>query len=169
MKEIRGFVCIADVVEGKKVEIRFLFGKNMGRGTGAYESLETNGLTPFANLAEARIAKEQLQHRKNPQFKMVSIAKIEMELAENEKDLFLLRKRKRLVVIMRIPDSKETIPIGRFVEGRPSCYPVPGAYLSDNGLKPFPSFERAEYVGQEVMRQAQCGAQIATFKLTPCD
>jgi len=158
MKAIKGVVCIA-VID----ETEVLFGKNMGRGQGHYESLQSNGLTPFADYHEARAAADELRKRKD--VRETSMAILEMTLAETAREAYALRRKRSLVVVRQIPESRETILIGVPIGERFSRYPLYGALLEENGLRPFTSFQSAMYTAEEEVRQTQCPVSIATFKL----
>lgn len=158
MKAIKGVVCIA-VIDRAEV----LFGKNMERGQGHYESLQSNGLTSFADYHEARVAADELRKRKD--VCEVSVAILEMTLAETAREAFAFRRKRSLVAVRQIPESRETILIGAPVGESFSRYPLYGALLEENGLRPFTSFRPAMYTAQEEARQTQCPVSIATFKL----
>lgn len=155
MRIVDGYVCIA---KAQLVEI--LFGKAVSVGQGLYEALETNGIVAFASCADAKEAFKHLSER--TEFNQVTLGRIELKIAENESDLVILRDSNSLIVIMKSPD--QMFFIGRR-EAFPGAYPLPGAYLRTNGMKPFENFVDAEYVALEVNRQAQCAALIAGFAL----
>lgn len=156
MRIVDGFVCIAESEKSK-----VLFGKGARLIRGGYESLETNGIVPFANQCEAKEARKLLRRRRD--LTGITLARLRMEIAETEADLSKLERRRSLVVVMRLEGS--TPLLGALVKNRQGAYPLPGAYLCLNGLKPFGSFLAAEYSAREVARQGRCGVTIATFKL----
>lgn len=158
MKTIQGFVCI--VIMNRR---EILFGKNMGGGQGHYENFCTNDMTPFKDVSEAQIAKDELQKRSSIQ--KVSLAELHICLAETMEEIFLLQKEKKIIVIRKAPDKfLPIVLIGKFEE---SCnrYPLYGSELSDNGMRPFTSFEKAHYTAGEESRQASCPATLATFEI----
>ena len=158
MRIIKGVVCVAVV---GKAEV--LFGKNMGRGQSYYESFCTNNMTPFINASESQIAKAELQNRCD--IDAVSLAKLQIGLAETMEEVYLLRKRKRLIVVRKTPEFGEMFLIGPSTERSSSRYPLYGASLAENGMQPFTSFELAEYTASEERRQSGCPVFIATFKI----
>ena len=158
MEAIKGFVCIA-VID----ETEVLFGKNMGRGQGHYESLQSNSLTPFAGYHEARAAANELRKRKD--VRETSIAILEMALAETIREVYVFRRKRNLVVVRQTPEFRETILIGTLAGECFSRYPLYGALLAENGLRPFTSFQSAMYIAREEARQTQCPVSIATFKI----
>jgi hypothetical protein len=158
MRVIKGVVCVA-VIDRAEV----LFGKNMGRGQRHYEAFCTNNMTPFLNASESQAAKAELQNRSDVD--AVSLAKIQIGLAETTEEIYSLRAKKSLIVARKMPEFGEMILVGAFTEGSPSRYPLYGTLLADNGLQPFTSFESAQYTASEEHRQSGCPVFIATFRI----
>jgi len=157
MRIIEGVVCIA-VVDGAEV----LFGKNTGEGQGGHQNFCTNDLTPFLNVSEAKNAKAELKNRFGAE--AVSLAKLRIDLAETSRESYMLRKRRRLIVVRKMPEFKETVLIGASNKSARSRYPLYGALLGENGFQSFTSFEPAEYAASEEHRQSGCPVFLATFK-----
>ncbi|MEK7519821.1 MAG: hypothetical protein AAB581_01060 [Patescibacteria group bacterium] len=64
----------------------------------------------------------------------------------------------------KVPERNEVVLVGTLSEGATPRYPLLGALLADNGMRPFPSFERALYVASEEWRQTSwCPCFLATF------
>lgn len=160
MHHVKGIICIAKMPTGL-----FLFGRNSDQENSRYyEALETNGIAPFKNTKEARRAAYRLRQV----FDVVgaSLAKIDLIIAENEKDLEKLKKIKHPLVVLKKSEGGAMCFLGRMVENKPSAYPLPGAYLYQNGLKGFEKFSEAYHLAIEVNRQGRCGALISAFVLT---
>lgn len=158
MRKIQGFVCIVAIDRSE-----VLFGKNMGRGQGHYESFQSNNLTPFRDCHEAEIAADELRQRKD--ICRVSIAIVKMVLAEARREFSAFWNKKSLVVVRNMPEFGEIILIGAPVDEYFSRYPLYGALLTENGLRPFSSFQPAEFTAVEEARQTQCPVSIAIFKI----
>lgn len=159
MRRVEGFVCIAQSEEIITREI--LFGQNQGMGQLHYEALATNGLVPFDNLEIAKIAQDELRLRKD--FLEVALGKINLLIATGLEDFGLFKRKRRLAVIGHFEGSTQLI--GSFVEGKPGIYPLPGAYLSENGFKTISNLEVALHIAHEIGRQGRSGANIASFFL----
>jgi len=167
MRKIDGFVCIATAMLVDNIKKEILFGANVHFKGATAETFQDNGLVPFTSLKMARKGERTLITRKD--FKNVKIAKIVMQLIETEKDIPLLIAKKNLVVAPIVSEHSETTRVrlmGRYVKGRPSQYPLPGAQLELNGLKPFPNYGLAQEAANEASRQMdRCQVLIGTFEL----
>jgi hypothetical protein len=162
MREIKGYVCRAKCKNNPR---ELLFGKNIGNGMGRknYSNFETNNLTPYATLKEAK--KALLNVLKISDVLSAKVQKIEMKLAETVDDCFLFENEKDLIVVWK--DDRGNMNLrGPFVEGTGDVRSaVPGMPSIYNGYITFKSYSAAEYVLSEVCRQAQSPARFATFSL----
>lgn len=172
MRTIEGYVFIADFergfssIQGKTVNIE----KNA-----CSENFETNQLTPYNELLEAKYFMNKFQKRTKPV--KVYIAEVHMRVAESVSELEEFRDKSGLIVIMKDYDDsfKKDELLGPIVEGKNSLAPIPGARLTDTNFTTYTTknskgksgtpFERALYLLSEVNRQSQCGGTIATFNL----
>lgn len=161
MREIKGFCCVAEADDA--VTMQVLFGKNTGKGQGLYESLQSNGLVPFLSIAQAKKAKRDLAKRQD--FRSVKIVKLEIIIAEIQEEIARLHAKENFIVLWQLKESgyEEFRLIGRYVEGRPGQYPLPGASLNLNGCRPILSLKSAIYIGDEVNRQGEGIAYIGTM------
>lgn len=157
MREINGFVCRA-----KFDNRELLFGKNRGKGTKNYQNFETNNLTPYDSLREASNATFNICEIRGVM--RVDVQKIEMRIADKLGEYYLFKNEKSLVIV-EMADFGETNLRGPLVESDWQGSSVPGAPLRYTHFKTFDSFDRAEYVAQEVRRQGQMQALMATFSL----
>ena len=160
MKHIKGFVIIGGFL-GPRGYSEILYGESITNLPRKFQNLVSNGLKPFGTKKEALTAKGGLKGFSG--LKRLDLGRIDMTVAETEQECRALKERKRLVVLKK--EDLGTQLIGRYVEGKPSIYPLKGALLSENGFKTFLAFESALYAAREVNRQAQCGATLATFRL----
>jgi hypothetical protein len=158
MKEVKGFVAIAQVpgvlgetLYGPPKEERLLI-----------ENVKTNGLTPFKNRREARLAAEHIKARGN----MAEVGSLSLRIPETEGDLEGLRKLRGLIVIVYSSVFSGSVDlIGAVNERGTSAYPMPGSWLETNGFESFKSYEAAEWTRNEASRQMQSRATIAWFRL----
>lgn len=165
MLNIEGYICIAHISEPQP-GLDLLYGKNNDRGQGIHEPLTSNGLMPFADLVDAKLAQIQIKNRPLSDLTEVSIGQIKLGIAENKSDLDLFAKIKRpsFIVIWQSLLGQELV--GRTVKDRFDSIPsIPGGLLSENGLQPLRSFESAEHLVVELARQAQSHALIAKYSL----
>lgn len=89
-----------------------------------------------------------------------------LEIAQNEDEIesFRSQSSKRWVALQIISDFEEVVFYGNLdKKGLQNGYI--GSLLETNGLKPFKDFENAYRTAQEINRQAQAPAQIASFYL----
>jgi hypothetical protein len=163
VRSIKGYVCIAiDLFASRPREVPF--GKNIGKDDRAYQAFQMNNLTPFKSISEAQIARGELEERND--IGMVSIAWIEMKLAETLEEIYLLEGRKNLVVVRSCADEPNKFElVGYDVRDENPRYPLLGADLTDNGFVPFSSFDTAEYIASEENRQSGSPTSIANFTL----
>jgi len=162
MKKINGYVCVSTSGE----YLIYLFGKKVDESLNqSYENIESNGFTLFENKKEAIKGKKDLRERSD--LDSIKLARLKMNIAENEKDLEQLINKTDLVAIMYSGVGDRLL--GKYIEGMPSAHPIPGAYLRNNGLKTFDDFDETENTAREIVRQAQCKAGFATFNLKYLD
>ena len=157
MRFVRGFICLAQA-EGQLIP----FGTNSGGGQRMYESLYTNGLTPFPNRVVAIQARMQLLKRSD--LGAISLAYLEMDVAETEEEITKLATGDRFAVVVRL-DKNEYRLLGRPVEGKPEAYPLPGADLRDNEMQTWPSLEVAVDAARDTARQTMSWTTVAAFRL----
>ena len=183
MKTINGIVCVAVYSDLPKRYI--LFGKNCG-GTGLYQNFESNNLTPFGEVGEARQAFEQLLRRKSD-IQPTGLCQITLKLADDLREAEKLKNEKALIAIESVVDINNGKPkweavllYGRRVKG---CAGFDSrAELCANGFKPYrdekikylyprprmrtnTAYEQAVHAAREIIRQDLCFATISTFKL----
>jgi len=158
MKKIDGYVCVSTCGE----YLIYLFGKKVDEDLDqCYENIESNGFTLYENEKEAMKGKKELEQRGD--IVHTRLAKLKMDIAENEKDLEELLNETSLVAIKHSPMGDNLM--GTYIEGNPGAYPLPGAYLRNNGLRTFDNFDSAEITAREIIRQGQCKAGFAKFVL----
>ena len=163
LKKIKGFVCVASTFDD--LESRIIFGKNYTNDAVNYESLQTNGLIPYRTLYEMIHGYNQL--RNSADLTWISQAHLSLNIAESHKDLHDLRKKNSFVVIMMDKESGTNLLFGPpTTDGIPDCYPLLAAYLFYNRLRTFESYDRVEYVANEIKRQSGCKTVISTFKFS---
>jgi hypothetical protein len=138
-----------------------IFGKNTEGGELSYQALALNGLTLFPNIDQAKEAKNDIGKR--PDFESIQIAEIQIKIAEQQKEFPLLHAKKNYIVVWAVKELGETRLIGKYVEGRPGQYPLPGTLLSLNGCRPILSFKNAIYIADEVNRQGGGIVYIGTI------
>src|SRR3989344_8710279 len=159
MKHVIGYVCVA------KFQLSWIaFGPRVSVGVEReYENLLSNGIKAFPSLETALRAEGQIVNKPAPDFVSVSTARIEMFIAEDSKEFTQFREEKFLIVIGD-PCGECTSFLGRKVDKCPNAYPVPGAYLWQNGGKTFINFRDAYACVSELHRQSQGPATIANLK-----
>jgi len=159
MRNIKGWVCLA---RDSGNSCQFLFGKGINQE--GYESLQTNGIVPFTSIREARAAQKLM--RKRDDLERVGVADLRMEIAEKPYDISAIKTKRSFIAVMDAMKAEGCVQFfGRQVAGRPTVYPLPGAYLTDNCLQPFKDFESARFAASEIQRQAWCPTKIASFYL----
>ena len=179
MRDIKGSVCIARFRDGYG-QGELLFGKRMNKLQNIYENFQVNNLTPYETIGPARKAYEKLTARID--FSTAQLGHLEMKVAETLDEIKFLQsknvclnsrriqsimslKNKKSLVVIMLTESSQKVLIGPIVKGGLRFGGIPAAFLYDNGFRTFDSFERAEYIGQEVNRQARLPINMATFKL----
>ena len=60
MRNIEGYVCVAEAEYGAKFTQFFLFGESIRNRPKSYENLATNDLTPYKTKTQARKGKKEL-------------------------------------------------------------------------------------------------------------
>ncbi|MFH1036528.1 MAG: hypothetical protein V1756_00455 [Patescibacteria group bacterium] len=167
LRKIKGFVCVAETKRGLGGFLEddsYLFGKNTdGLGDGSYNNIESNNLTSFETRFAARDAGREMRSKR--MFRKISVAKIEISLAETQREADSLQRKTNLIVVRRMPEfGGACVLIGVSVEGR-GRYPLYGSTLSRNGLKTISNFESAKWIAQEENRQAGGPVTIGTFSI----
>ena len=167
MRLVDGYICLAssDKNSSDKFMHYILFGKKINETYYPYENLQTNGLIPYASIKEAKEAQKRILKRKNF-FDRADIRKLEMKIAQTEEEHFSFEKEKSLVVIWTNDFGIHII--GRWEEETTSgIYPLYGALIENNGLKPYTNFSSADYSRSEASRQSDNSpATLATFKIS---
>ena len=165
MRNEKGYLCCVlstDNFENSR-DHESWFGPKKTPTSSAWQSSEafiTNGLKTFPTLRDTRKAQEELSHK--PFVKKISLMHIEMDIAETQKDLDSLKRKRNLVSIMTTP--YEQYVFGKDTEKSAHNGYIPGGYIYTNGRKPFDNYFDAEHSAQEIKRQGQSRATIATFK-----
>lgn len=167
MRHIEGFVDTVIVLSTFYREM--LFGKNMGDGQGTYEAFYSNGLTPFSTLEEARTAKLELVERQHEdrEFGRIGIARILMDLAETEGEVYDLEGETSLLVVTRtsiISGRFDYHMYGQLVEGRMIDGHINGTPLESNGYQPISDFKLALMMARDTSRQ-KGWTNLAVFQL----
>jgi len=126
------------------------------RGFEAFSS----ALVPFTTLEEAKRPLDnirQMLSRRSPKLK---IGQLKMEIADSVEELVtnpIFLKSKSLIIVWKTDMGFELI--GRYIEGKPPvCNALPGAYLSENSLKTWPSYVRVMRCRGEFSRQSGSSA-----------
>lgn len=153
MRSVRGFICVG--CEGQN---QVLFGESRHVAGQSFESMETNGITPFPHAVAAARAAVELREWSWP---LVAVRTIWMQIAETEQDLAKLHRSRGLIVLMY--GEGVTSFWGRSFPGRSTT--LYALLLITNGLQPFPNFVAAERCAQEVRRQGLSQATVAAFHL----
>ncbi|MAH45721.1 hypothetical protein CMI37_07815 [Candidatus Pacearchaeota archaeon] len=145
-----------------------------------FDNFEFNDLAAYSSVFEVREGADDYFGGMNGQkIRRINLAQINMKIAESHGEAIEeLANETDLITIMINDESKviERALLGPIVKGKPNFGVLPGAFLRDTNYRTFrrtsklwkglPSpFKRAEYLGREVNRQAQCGAMIAKLKL----
>jgi len=150
-----------------------LFGPNLGKNSKRnYDNLENNGINPFLDY-ESAIQSARDYFIEIGYCESIGFRKLKIRIAESERDAERFRKLEKLIVIMKSGDFQGERFLGPCVDGKPSFGAIPGSFLISNGFETYtfansphlPPFERAKYLASEVIRQGQCGATMAQFKL----
>lgn len=165
MQHIEGYVCVGVSEEfGRKRQIIFGQVQDSTLLARGFESFASS-LTPFNTLENARQALDNIRRELSKTFSQLKIGHIELNVAESPEELLqdpILLNSKSLIVIWHNDAGAQLI--GRHVEGAPNLGSLPGAYLSDNGMKPIPSHERAMYYRWQISRQSGCSrTTLANF------
>lgn len=165
MKYIKGYVCVG-ISKDCGIKRQILYGQTQDPAFKArgFEAFALS-LTPFDTLENAKQMLENIRQEFNNVFEQFKIGHIELNVAESPEELLespMLLNSKSLVVIWH--NDAGTHLIGRYVEGKLGLGTLPGAYLSDNGMKSIPEHERAMYYRRQISRQSGCsGTTLATF------
>lgn len=137
---------------------------NSGVSWRTSESFMTNGLKPFADLESAQEAEKEMKVRLRAQ--KSEIIYIELSVAENPDEIELFKNKKNLVVIINPSDSISSSEIiGKDADKALHNGYIPGSFFQTNGRRPLENYQQAVHVIQQVNRQAQCGATIATLTI----
>ena len=164
MKQVRGYVCSADIHSNGNFNIQILYGRSHA-GRVLYGNLEGNGFLVFGDEEEAR--KTASLVKEFSFVKSVRPAFLEMRIGKTPEEIVELERENSLAVIAINSDTKLKLNylVGPIIEGRPSWGEMPCALMRNTNYTPFTEFWKAEYAAKEINRQADCGIQIASFKL----
>lgn len=170
MRDIEGYVLVA----GTNL-CEFLFGKPINFSDRCYENIESNGINPFETIQQAKRAAKNLS--KISEILKINLGELSLKIAETKEEIYFFEDKSNLVVIKKEYDEKYKADIffgPAFSEeiGR-TAYPIPGAFLKQNGYIPYKRvnginkspFERALYQLREINRQGGDSATIAQFNL----
>jgi len=137
---------------------------NSGVSWRTSESFKTNGLKPFADLKSVQDAEKEMRIKLKAQ--KSEIIYIKLTMAENQDEIKLFKGKKNLVVIQIPTDSMDSREIiGKDEDGALRNGYIPGSFFHTNGRKYIEDYEQAEHIMQQINRQAQCGATIATLTI----
>jgi hypothetical protein len=160
MRTIKGYVIVCETADDRLL----LFGETLNAG-GACQNFETNQLTPFSTLNEARfVAAHFLDGRKDLAGAAVNVGRIRLEIAENPSDLQTLREthEKSFIAIFGYGDDNVQL-IGKHAKGMDQAFDT-GGFLTDKA-DPFAAFAEALYLAEEATRQGQRPATVAFCSL----
>ena len=173
MRTIEGYVFIADFGTATPI-----FGKPIGeeKGDGNYSNIQSNKITPYESLEEARRSAEEFASKRE-NIAGIDIAKMSVRMAETQQETREFENETGLVAIMIVEESgwSDYRIIGRQIEGKPTMHPIPGALIVQNGLETYTRrglrgyfdtpFKCASETAYQAARQGQCKATVAKFKL----
>lgn len=166
MRNERGYICSVRF-EGAEGEYWFGPKTNQKIPLDLSDRFNTNGLKPFPTKEDAEKAKaEILEKRKG--VKTVNLARLELDIAETQEEITLLKGKESLVVIADREGGDKAI-LGSAAEGGLKIGYVPGALIETNGGLSFPNYESALYSAQEMVRQARSNSTLARFKIEPLE
>ncbi|MBF8249817.1 MAG: hypothetical protein HW400_418 [Candidatus Levybacteria bacterium] len=128
------------------------------------QNFTTNGLKPFADLKSAQEAEKEMKIKLKAQ--KTEIIYIKLTMAENPDEIKLFEGKKDLVVIQNPLDSMDSYEIfGESTDRALHSGHIPGSFYHTNGRKPMEDYQQAVHVIQEINRQAEHPATIATLKI----
>ena len=132
------------------------------------ENLETNGLVPFSTLAEARfVAACFLNGRKVLAGETVNVGRIHLEIAEDEGDLSMLRRRRNPSFIVIYNYRGEVVNLlGMYDPENPAMsrdFDFGGRLIEK--AAPFQDLEKALRLAREATRQGDAPAAVAFYRL----
>src|SRR3989344_5573121 len=156
MQSIKGYVLIARSI-GEGLDV--LFGESKIPKQG-YQSLGTNGLTPYKTRETLELGKLELMGRTKC---LVELARLELFVAEIEDELTRLNPP-YIIIENRSKRYEETttlLLIGKQVDGKPSFYGR--ALLEQNGFLGYDSLSDVKYRASEILRQTWVSPAIAQF------
>lgn len=164
MRNIEGYVCVISTTQGSL----FLMGRPVMTG-GDWESLMTNGLSPFERREAAQKAADGIRERGSPDFESVRLAKLAMMIAESDAEFEKLwKERKKGFVVLQLPGKEDSYP-QTVIWGRPLPGWISTLYaleMVQNGMRPFITRFDTERCAREVVRQGLSRAVPAAFSLT---
>lgn len=156
MLNLQGYLCLCKILHDESL---VAFGP--GRVPHSFGNLRGNGLRLWPEERDADQGARYILS--DERFRRVSICRLSLHLVEDKNDLDLLENSHSLIVIgeSRWIDELAYEFYGPIVEGRPKALPIPAAYLTENGLRPFNSFREADYVAGELWRQGLARVMLA--------
>lgn len=168
MKHIEGYVCTVRLDFPPGLEHIELFGKISPQKIGKIgfrwsENIVGNNLTPYGSFEEAVLALDELQEANRSSFLERGLAKLAIDIPENEEEVKLLADKGPYVVVIH-GDLGLELQGAATEEAYPST--IPGAALVLNGLKPITSFESAKYIKSEAARQAWAKTEIIRWQFS---
>ena len=124
-----------------------------------------NSITISVRRPDKKITTKKRRYQTITQrFKKLNLSRLRLEIVESDSEIETIRRKLGPWVVI-VQDGPQNTLIGTRVNGCPGIYPVPGAFLTLNGLKPFLRFESAEYTAKEAQRQSGCATTISCFDL----
>ena len=129
-------------------------------------------MKPFETPDKAKEAAEDIMRRRF-NFSRVTVARIRLEIAENDEEAegFFIPKKPSVIVIgttslTSSPERKENEFLGLRVEGHGRIGHLPGSALFSNGIQPFESADEAKNAAREAARQGQWQVTLAKFSVS---
>lgn len=128
------------------------------------ESFMTNGLKTFADLKSAQDAEKEMKIKLEAQ--KSEIIYIKLSIAENPDEIKSFEGKKNLVVIQNPSDPIDAYKIfGENADRALHGGHMPSSFFHTNGRKHMEDYKQAVHIIQEINRQAQCAATIATLTI----
>ena len=158
VQNINGYVLILRAVG----ELGILFGESRIPRQ-KYQSLRTNGLTPYKTIETLELGKLELISREKC---LVELARLELVVAESEDELSRLNPPYIIIENWSKRDEESVTLglIGKQVENKPSF--DGRALLEQNGFLGYDSLRDVKYRAGEILRQSggRVSSAIAQFK-----
>ncbi|MBU0466096.1 MAG: hypothetical protein KJ718_06425 [Nanoarchaeota archaeon] len=150
MRNIKGYVCLADVHTGRDYSIQILYGRHR-EGKVLFGNVEGNDFAVFDSEEERDCAARGVE-----QFSFVERVRpalLEMRIAESDEDVETLKDEGSLAVVALDSNERYKQLVGPVVDGRPSLDGKDYALMRLTNYTPFNLFEEAEKVAKGIGRQ----------------